>query len=170
MRVLLPILFCFFLFNHSFAQNCFPANACAGAPKLCMNGLITTTAGFSAGGEPINCPNGQGWGVHNDQWIAFMPALPNVTITVDVVGNCSSGSGIQALIHSDCNSDPIDCDVDCGGSPEVGAGINFVPGQTYYLRIDGCNGAICPIQITVNPSNGIINPPIQLIRNGHQLV
>lgn len=81
------------------AQNCIPTDACSTAPKICMNGLITTTAGFSAGGEPITCPNGQAWGVHNDQWIAFMPALPNVTITVDVIGNCSSGNGVQALIQ-----------------------------------------------------------------------
>jgi gliding motility-associated-like protein len=146
-------------------SNCLPADQCASAPKLCMNGFISTTAGFSAGGEPITCPNGQQWGVHNDLWIAFMPTQSTLEITVDVIGNCSSGNGIQALIHSSCTSDPIDCDVDCGGSPSVGAGITFTPGTTYYLRIDGCSGAICPVQITVNPSNAIPGPTGPLAPN-----
>jgi len=124
-----------------------------------MNDFFTTGAGFSPGGESPVCANGQGWSVENDLWIAFVPALPNLTITVDVLGNCSSGNGVQALIHDNCSQPPIDCDVDCGGSPDVGGVITFVPGQTYYLRIDGCSGAICPVQITVTPSNGIIPPP-----------
>lgn len=149
-----------FIFSYTaFSQNCVPNNNCSAAPKICMQGYIGTTAGFSAGSEPINCPNGQQWGVHNDQWIAFMPTQSNIIINVEVVGNCSSGAGVQALIHTDCNSDPIDCDVDCGGDPSVGSGINFTPGATYYLRIDGCNGAICPIKITYSPDGAIMSPP-----------
>ncbi len=136
-----------------------PSDSCGSAPNLCLNGLTTTMFGFKPGNEPITCPNGQAWGVHNDMWIAFTPVLTNLTITVDVVGNCSSGNGIQALIHESCSEPPIDCDVDCGGSPEVGAGINFVPGKTYYLRIDGCNAAVCPAQITVTPANALLSPP-----------
>lgn len=159
MKRLLFFLLCFYSFSSVIiGQNCTPSDQCSSAPKLCMNGFISTTAGFTPGGEPINCPNGQGWGVHNDLWIAFMPTQSTLMINVDVIGNCSSGSGVQALIHSSCNSDPIDCDVDCGGNPSVGSGITFVPGQTYYLRVDGCSGAQCPIQITVDPPSAISVP------------
>ncbi|MBK8723112.1 MAG: hypothetical protein IPL95_12835 [Saprospiraceae bacterium] len=51
--------------------------------------------------------------------------------------------------------DPIDCDVDCGGSASVGGAVTFISGKTYYLRIDGCSGAVCPVQISVNPSTAI---------------
>ncbi len=144
-------------------QNGTPSDSCGSATQMCLNGVTTTMFGFKPGNEPITCPNGQPWGVHNDMWIAFTPVLTNLTITVDVVGNCSSGNGIQALIHESCSEPPIDCDVDCGGSPEVGAGINFVPGKTYYLRVDGCNGVTCPVQITVTPANALLTPadPIQ---------
>ncbi len=88
-----------------------------------------------------------------------MPAISKLTITVEVLGGCSKGIGVQALIHTACNTSPVDCDVNCNGTPEVGAGVNFVPGQTYYLRIDGCSGAVCPVQITVNPPNALMPPP-----------
>jgi hypothetical protein len=137
------------------AQNCVPSDACVNAPKLCMNGFITSTGGYTPGGEPLsNCPIGP----HNDSWIAFMPTLSSLSINVTTLGSCSSGSGIDIMIHTSCNTDPIDC-VNCQYSGDVGGGFNFIPGQTYYLRIDGCNGAICPVQITVTPSNAIALPP-----------
>ena len=73
------------------SQNCTPSDQCANAPKLCMNGFISSTAGFTPGGEPITCPNGMPWAVHNDLWIAFMPTQSTLEITVDVIGNCSLG-------------------------------------------------------------------------------
>ncbi|MBK8721492.1 MAG: hypothetical protein IPL95_04245 [Saprospiraceae bacterium] len=164
MKRLLFLLFSLFIVSIDIIgqNNCTPSDACANAPKLCMDGFITTTAGFSAGGEPITCPNGQTWGVHNDLWIAFMPNQANLEITVAIIGSCSSGDGVQALIHDNCAATPLDCDVDCGGTPTVGGAVTFIPGQTYYLRIDGCNGAVCPVQITVSPVGAISNPPNNL--------
>jgi len=168
MRQILLILVIIFSFSFkSKAQSkCTPSDSCGIATTIsCYNGFISTTAGYNAGSEPIICPNGQSWAVHNDLWIKFIPTQSNLEITIDVIGNCSSGSGIQALIHESCNTDPIDCDVDCGGSPSVGSGLIFVPGKEYFLRIDGCSGAICPFQITVNPSNAIATSSSPIISN-----
>ncbi|MBK8723109.1 MAG: hypothetical protein IPL95_12820 [Saprospiraceae bacterium] len=96
-------------------------------------------------------------------WIAFVPTQSSLEITVDVIGNCSAGNGVQALIHDNCATDPIDCDVACGGSPSVLGRSNLYPRKTYYLRIDGCSGAVCPIQITTFPANAIQNPNGPLI-------
>ena len=154
-KILLVFILNYAFYFQSFSQINTPSDSCSNAPKLCINGYITSMSGFTPGKEPIVCQNGQQWGVHNDLWIAFVPSLSTLEITIDVIGNCNIGGGIQALIHDNCETDPIDCDVDCGGSPSVGAGLTFIPGNTYYLRIDGCNGAICPIQITVYPANAI---------------
>ncbi|MBK8723110.1 MAG: hypothetical protein IPL95_12825 [Saprospiraceae bacterium] len=54
-----------FILNHSAQQSCLPTDSCGIAPKLCMNGFITTMPGYTAGSEQIICPNGQQWGVHN---------------------------------------------------------------------------------------------------------
>jgi len=156
---LLILAFSLAFISNSFSQQgCTPSDACNAAPFLsCYNGYINTTAGYTAGNEPIICPNGQGWTVHNDQWFKFIPTQSTLEITVDVIGNCSSGPGIQALIHESCDTDPIDCDVDCQSSSYVGGGITFIPGKVYFLRVDGCSGAQCPIQINVNPKTAITN-------------
>lgn len=139
-------------------NSCIPSDSCEIAPFLnCTNGFISNLNNFTPSNNPLLCSNGQNWAIHNDLWIRFIPNVTNLEITVDILGKCTYGDGIQALIHENCNSDPIDCDVKCSGSPKVGNAINFIIGKEYYLRIDGCNGAICNFQITVNPSNAISN-------------
>lgn len=139
-----------------------PSDKCVDAKRICLNGYTGVNDSFTAGSEPISCPNGQPWGVHNDLWMIFIPKVAKLEISVNEIGNCLAGSGLQALIHEDCNSAPIDCDVLCGGNPIVGSSIEFIPGKVYYLRIDGCSGSICPFQISVSPPNAIEEPNVNL--------
>jgi len=150
-------------------KYCNPADNCINAPLLNLNGYIGNTANFTPSNNPILCPNGQPWGVHNDLWIKFIPTQSALEINLDVLGSCT-GQSIQALIHDNCNANPIDCDVDCGGNPSVGGGLTFIPYQEYYLRIDGCSGSICPFQISVNPPSAIFTKIDSIIPKLEQII
>jgi len=98
--------------------------------------------------------------VHNDQWLGFVANSTSMTIEV-FSSNCVLGDGLQLAFFANCN--PAQALV-CNPGIEDGAGIplsltysQFVPGQTYYLMIDGSFGDVC--DFTINITNGSVTPP-----------
>ena len=104
--------------------------------------------------EPYNCCNG--WcgantAVHNPTYHAFIALDTYVEIQIDVLP-CSSGNGLQAAIIPVCpweNSDILDCDP---GTPPGGTMVldydDMIPGEQYWLLVDGTVGAMCNFLIS----------------------
>lgn len=97
--------------------------------------------------------------LHNDQWFGFVAGTSSITIDV-LTSNCQDGNGLQSAFFANCVDDAIVCNPGTGG----GAGIPltltydaFVPGQTYYLMVDGWTGDVCNFEIDV--TDGSITPP-----------
>ncbi|MBK8429342.1 MAG: hypothetical protein IPL27_26825 [Lewinellaceae bacterium] len=98
--------------------------------------------------------------VHNDQWLGFIANSPSMTVEV-ITSNCVLGDGVQLAFFDACNATNA---LICNPGIEDGEGIplsltynNFVPGQTYYLMIDGSFGDVC--DFTVSITSGSVTPP-----------
>lgn len=132
------------------------AENCQTACVYCnFDGYMGINNGTPSGGNTV-C--GQ-IAIHNDQWFGFVAGTESVTIDI-LTSNCANGDGLQAAFFDDCAADAIVCNPGTGG----GAGIpltltysGFVPGQTYYLMVDGWSGDECNFEIDV--VDGSISPP-----------
>lgn len=115
------------------------AESCPTACVYCdFDGYMGINNGTPSGGATV-C--GQIF-IHNDQWFGFVAGTTSITIDI-LTSNCANGDGLQAAFFENCQDDAITCNGGTGG----GAGIpltlsysNFVPGQTYFLMIDGYIG------------------------------
>ncbi len=132
---------------------------CINAMEVCLDGLIHPTSFYTPGKEPTICPDGKDWVPKSDLWIAFKPLQSHLVIEASALGSCPDSKVFRAMIHESCDTGPIECQIDCAAAVQVGTEITFIPGKTYYLRIDGCGESLCPIVIHVTPANAISVPP-----------
>jgi hypothetical protein len=129
-----------------------PAEDCSSACITCnlppFNG---STAGFAPSGAPF-CP---GTVINNDQWIGFVAGTSSITFTV-TPSNCTLGDGVQVAIYElGCYDAPIACNggcTNCGTMPQS-VTASLIPGNIYYLMIDGYGGDECDFQVSFTPSN-----------------
>ena len=103
--------------------------------------------------------------IENNSFLIFQAT--STTISMDVlVGNCFNGSDIQFMIFSAATpgSGPLNV-IGCFFQMTVGTNpLTFnglVPGQTYYLMIDGFAGAVCDYSVTVT-SGGSTTTDVQI--------
>ncbi len=98
--------------------------------------------------------------VHNDQWLSFVATSNSMDIEV-ISSNCVLHEGVQIAFFESCTAaDAVACNpgIDNGeGIPLDLSYSNFVPGQTYYLMIDGSFGDVC--NFTVDITSGSVTPP-----------
>lgn len=100
--------------------------------------------------DPL-CP--EGGQAENMQWFSFIAGYGDYSILI-IPFNCNPGSdgkmGIQAGIYADCNfQNLIFCDSDCNlGLLEI-PGNQLIPGQVYYLFINGCGGSYCDYEMDI---------------------
>ncbi len=153
-RILLPLFILFGQINYLIAQNCAPSLACFNAPLVCGNsldGLIATTGGPNDITQPAEFCGV----IENNQWIRFSACESTVSLGFDIF-NCAgtfTGTGIQAEIFetSDCQS--FNSVSDCYSTSDASGGTltatGLVPGQSYFLMVDGWAGDICQYQINV---------------------
>ncbi|MBK7336742.1 MAG: hypothetical protein IPJ00_11440 [Saprospirales bacterium] len=78
--------------------------------------------------------------------------------------NCQSGSGLQAEMYQTTNctnfTSVSNCETPGGPVPMTITANNLVPGQTYYLMIDGFSGEICDYTLDVlSGTIGSLGPP-----------
>ncbi len=103
--------------------------------------------------QPLSLCNGQGV-PNNMSWFAFVAGSDDISVSI-CPSECipSEGTiGIQAGIYDDCGGECIAGD---GGCPNTLRCIDFsladmIVGKTYYLFVDGCNGAECQYDITIS--------------------
>lgn len=155
--------------------GCQPANCngnlpasdlCVSSPAICdLNGYCGSTSGWytpdnmnlgvSQGG-PFCAAAGVG-SIENNSWIKFIPNSTNATISFTSSACTSTNVGVQAAIFStpDCSSfSLITCTSQATGQGIASmSGTTFIPGNTYYIMIDGYAGNSC--QYSVAATSGV---------------
>jgi hypothetical protein len=134
------------------------AEACNTACVYCnFDGYMGINNGSPSGGNTV-C--GQ-IAIHNDQWFGFVAGTDCITINI-ATSNCQNGDGLQAAFFENCQDDAIVCNPGGGGNGGGQLELNycsFVPGQTYFLMIDGWVGDICNYEIQVLDGS-VSAPPV----------
>ncbi len=138
-------------------SNTFPgAESCPNACVYCnFDGYTGINNGTPSGGNVQGCAIT----IHNDQWFGFVAGSSSITIDV-LTSNCQTGDGLQAAFFDACNAPALDCNPGVGGgggTPLTLTYSGFVPGQTYFLMIDGYSGDVCNFEIDV--TSGSVTPP-----------
>lgn len=143
-------------------------NSCANAVVWSGTPLCATTAGkVDTPNRPApNISGCNGWmsTSENNLWIAFTPTEPDVCINISGVQRVSGAGaqGVQSIIVSPTNpGTPCDnawtvanCPRDGIYASNVGSTMSHnhcftaVPGQTYYLIVDGNAGAVTEVYLT----------------------
>ena len=132
------------------------AEACQTACVYCdFNGYMGINNGSPSGGNTV-CG---AISLHNDQWFGFVAGSDFISIDI-LTSNCQDGNGLQAAFFDACDAESIVCNPGVsggGGSPLNISYGGFVPGQTYFLMIDGWSNDVCNFEIQVIA--GSITPP-----------
>lgn len=148
MKNLFTIICSAFLTVSSFAQiNCpnfgnfqtIIFNGCTPLPYnySTVNGVITTTPLVTALSNYASC----GASIENNQFFAFNATATTMAFTINP-GTVSGG--LQAWIYStnDCITPTVlACNSNGFTTPTTLSSSSFIPGQTYYIMIDGFAGA-----------------------------
>jgi uncharacterized repeat protein (TIGR01451 family) len=126
-------------------DNCGEVSCLIGSVGL-ESGLYST-AGFTSGSATAFCGT-----IENEQWFAVIAQSNEVTVTA-TPSNCYNGNGIQVAFYSSCNDTlPIACDGGVSGGAFIPATFSTtlaIPGQLYYILVDGYAGDQCDFTITV---------------------
>lgn len=107
--------------------------------------------------EPVPmplCPGGGGGGAHNMSWFSFIAGFGQYEILINPK-NCSLGiaglKGIQTGIYKDCTFDNIIfCEPLCISEYITIPCNTLIPGEKYYLFLDGCAGSFCEYGIEIS--------------------
>ncbi len=75
-------------------------------------------------------------------WHAFVANAATVSFTIDQSG-CTSNDGLQLALFSNCFDDALACNAGNGNAGPLTIEASVVPGDIYYLLINGKNGAVC---------------------------
>jgi hypothetical protein len=132
------------------------AGSCEDAQAVCFTK-------FTANLRPIppigivfpGCPANS---LDNPDWYAFIPETSNLKFSI-TTGSCLMGGGIQVGIYDNCGT-PANF---LGGScpctlDNLDLAISVIPGNTYYLVVDGCAGDVC--EYTVEVVDGSLKDPL----------
>ncbi|MBC7773825.1 MAG: hypothetical protein H7246_00190, partial [Phycisphaerae bacterium] len=99
---------------------------------------------------------------HNNMWLAFRALESTVTFTAAPT-NCDRPGGIQMAVYQTCNTPCIDFDYGCDEEP-VSVTLNgLIIGNTYYMVIDGCDGAVCDVELTIEPLSAVVEPDVNSV-------
>jgi gliding motility-associated-like protein len=135
------------------------ADECVNAPLICdLNGYCGNTSGSYSAGNTSGLGNFCG-SIENNSWLSFVASGTSASLNFNSGGCQDSGSGIQAVIYasSNCTSftEVSNCESQGSGSGTftITTNVNLVPGQTYYVMVDGFAGNIC--SYTVGAQSGV---------------
>ena len=129
-------------------------NECVVAPPVCnLDGYCGNTSGTYTDNSWGALDTAFCGSIENNSFLTFQAASTSISLAVNV-GNCTNGSGIQFMIFSTsaCGSGAV-TNLGCFGN--MAPGLNnltfngLIPGQNYFLMIDGFAGAICDYSVTV---------------------
>lgn len=154
----------------SIADGCFTCNVDA-----LLNGFSSCTPEYDQGGgtqpsQPSPLCNGVGV-PHNMSWFAFVAGGPDLCVTVAPF-QCAMGTGaigLQSGVYDFCEDEGGMC---LGGEAFCSQGLDpidyevndLIVGNTYFLFVDGCNGAECDYEITIEKGfEFIIDTPEEVV-------
>ncbi len=148
-----------------------PGDSCADAPFLCgtaLNGFCGNNTGVSAD-VPGNLAGELSCAIDNNQWIRFTPCATDVHLAIETSG-CQLGSNLEisVLEVDDCIdfSSVLDCQLLPASFTSSFEVQGLVPGEVYYLMIDGVNGIGCDYQIYVLDGISMEAPEFQEVTAG----
>jgi PKD repeat protein len=102
--------------------------------------------------------------IENDQWFSFVSACNLMSVTI-TPGYCFNGAGLQLAVYEDCNSLPLDCLEGCNSCGWQPQSLVFptVPGEEYYILIDGYAGDWCDFIFEIPPQciGGVGDPDFE---------
>lgn len=105
---------------------------------------------IGSGPTPL-CP--EGGAVHNQNWLAFVAKEGEYKIILSA-SNCVEVGGFigaQTAIYTNCSfEENVFCQANCNSGDTEIPSDQLVPGETYYLLIDGCAGSTCDITFTID--------------------
>ncbi len=159
-----------FLSISAFGNCTFPelgdGSSCDMPLPLCGSNVAGSLPSPDGGSDlPDLCNAGT---IENPVWYEFIACESTVTLEI-CPGTCSIegtlGTGIQASIASGCSNDTyVVCDVDPNDMCFELSASSFIPGETYYLIVDGYSGSVC--DFTINIVEGVYDGVFDL--NGDQ--
>ncbi len=174
MKRLLLLATVLFAFEYASAQSGCAPNACVGNNVPLVNNcadacVLCDLDGFSSrndvatGGQQI--PAGFCATVfHNLQWVGFVAGSPTLSMNINITNCTVPGDGLQIGIYgtTDCNNFNLVSNCNGAAGPGVHAfnANGLVPGQTYYLVIDGNNGDICDFSVDITSGTTAVQPPV----------
>lgn len=128
-----------------------PGNTCCDATILTdgLDGYCGSTNGYTD--EPASIPAFCAF-LDNNSWVAFIAGSDQVVLEI-TSSNCIFGDGIQVAIMetSDCVNFVMRSN--CWNPGTVGTGLvtatGLVPGEIYYLMVDGWAGDLCDYTVRV---------------------
>ena len=117
---------------------------------------------------PVSFPPFWCTAIHNNHWFAFTADATTADFNISVYG-CASGNGIQAAVLSTADCINFQFVSPCLGNiptqtTQTLTATGLIPGQVYYLCIDGSGGALCDYSINgsvptiTGPTTGICIP------------
>lgn len=153
-KILLTFSLLFFV--HLLSAQCPPAgapipgNTCPEAPLFCDNldGYCTT---INNNNTPAGFPGCPANALNNDEWISFIAASTTINLQI-TISNCGGGggpAGLQAAIYDGCGGPTMATQCNCATTSFNLNSNAYVPGNVYYLVVDGCAGDICDYQINI---------------------
>lgn len=99
----------------------------------------------------------------NITWFAFVASDGDYTISINPF-DCPFGTlgqqGIQVGLYTDCSFEESVFCSDCTEDPITINSTLLIPGQVYYVYINGCNGNVCSylIDVSGNPMTPSLEP------------
>ena len=149
----------FLFWNNQISGQCnFNAqDACVSPSPAALNCYF----GATTDDAPESWPPSWCTTIHNNHWFAFTADAATAFFEFCTYG-CASGNGIQAAVLStaDCINfqfvSPCLGDIPTGTCQSLTA-TNLVPGDIYYICVDGSGGALC--DYSINGVNPTINGP-----------
>jgi hypothetical protein len=130
------------------------ADECINAPLICdLNGYCGNTSASYTPGNTSALGSFCG-SIENNSWLSFVASSTSASLGFNSSGCQSSGSGIQAVIYASSNCTSFTEVSNCvsqgsgSGTFTISTNVNLVPGQTYYVMMDGFAGNVCNYTVT----------------------
>jgi gliding motility-associated-like protein len=130
------------------------SDECSVAPLICdLSGYCGNTSGAYSAGNTSGLGGFCG-SIENNSWLSFI-ASTTVASLVFTSSSCQdNSSGIQATIYASTNCSSYTQVANCesqgssSGTFTITTNVNLVPGQTYYVMVDGFGGNVCNYSVT----------------------
>lgn len=139
------------------------ADECVSAPLICdLSGYCGNTSSAYTAGNTSGLGSFCG-SIENNSWLSFVASSTSASLGFTSGGCQDSNSGIQAVIYAsnDCNNftEVSNCNSQGSGSGSftITTNVSLVPGQKYYVMIDGYAGNVC--NYTVTAQSGVALTP-----------